>query len=47
MALIQVDLPNAIDKKVELYQTFKDLKTKAEAVVQMLDSFKFDVKVKE
>jgi hypothetical protein len=45
MALIQIELPDEVDKKVGIYKIVNNLKTKEDAVVKMLEELKFDIKV--
>ena len=44
MAKIQIDLPKEEDKIVEVYKLVHDLKTKQEAIKQMIRYFKADIK---
>ena len=44
---IQIDVSDDLDKKIEMYQAYKRLEKKTDAVVQMLEAFAFEVKVKE
>jgi len=45
MTMIQMELTEAQDKKVELYKIEHKLKTKADAIREMIDDFKLDVKI--
>ena len=47
MAKIQVDLSNEEDKIVEIYKLVHDLKTKQEAIKQMIRYFEAEVKPKK
>jgi hypothetical protein len=45
MTKLQINLTKEANKNVELYRTLHDLKTKADAAVEMLELFKLDVKM--
>lgn len=46
MVKIQLDLSNEEDKMVEMYKLVNNLKTKQEAIKQMIQYFEADVKPK-
>lgn len=46
MVKIQIDLSNDEDKIVEIYKLVNNLKTKQEAIKQMITYFKVEVKPK-
>lgn len=45
MTMLQVNLPDDVDKKVEHYQIERNLKTKAEAAIEMLRQFQLHIKM--
>jgi len=47
MALLQLNLPEQIDKKVEFYKTEHGLDTKAAAIIQMLDELPFKIEIEK
>jgi len=46
MVKIQIDLSDEEDKNVEIYKLINNLKTKQEAIKQMITYFKADIKPK-
>lgn len=46
MVKILIDLSNEEDKTVEMYKLVNDLKTKQEAIKQMIQYFKAEIKPK-
>lgn len=47
MPQIQFDIPEQLDEKISLYQTYYKIKTKAEAILKMLEDYPFEIRVKK